>query len=103
MKNITFGITHHEVYSICTNETKIYWQGAQYIYKGLLLAFGTFLAWETRNIDIPALNDSKLIGFCVYNIVIICFVSHFFIYIFFLQKMTRLYISGTESRSRNQM
>ena len=68
-------ITHHEVYSICTNEAKIYWQGAQYIYKGLLLAFGTFLAWETRNIDVPALNDSKLIGFCVYNIVIICFVG----------------------------
>ena len=33
-----------------------------YAYKGLLMAFGCFLAWETRNVNIPALNDSKYIG-----------------------------------------
>ena len=28
----------------------------------ILQAFGCFLAWETRNVNIPALNDSKYIG-----------------------------------------
>lgn len=36
-----------------------------YIYKGLLMAFGCFLAWETRHVSIPALNDSKYIGLSV--------------------------------------
>jgi len=34
--------------------------------------FGCFLAWETREVTIPALNDSKYIGMSVYNVVIIC-------------------------------
>lgn len=40
-----------------------------YAYKGILLLFGLFLAWETRNVTIPALNDSKYIGMSVYNVV----------------------------------
>ena len=34
--------------------------------------FGCFLAWETRQVSIPALNDSKYIGMSVYNVVIMC-------------------------------
>ena len=34
--------------------------------------FGCFLAWETRHVSIPALNDSKYIGLSVYNVVIMC-------------------------------
>jgi len=30
------------------------------------------LAWETRHVSIPALNDSKHIGFSVYNVFITC-------------------------------
>ena len=36
--------------------------------KGILLIFGVFLAWETRNVHYPALNDSKNIGLAVYNV-----------------------------------
>jgi hypothetical protein len=43
----------------------------QLYFTGLLLLFGTYLAWETRKVHIPALNDSKLIGMCVYNTVIL--------------------------------
>jgi len=43
-----------------------------YAYKGMLLIFGAFLAWETRNVSIPALNDSKHVGMSVYNVVIMC-------------------------------
>ena len=35
--------------------------------KGILLIFGVFLAWETRNVHYPSLNDSKSIGLAVYN------------------------------------
>lgn len=38
------------------------WLGLLYSYKGILLLFGLFLAWETRNVKIPALNDSHYIG-----------------------------------------
>ena len=37
--------------------------------------FGCFLAWETRTVDIPALNDSKYIGMSVYNVVIMCVIG----------------------------
>ncbi|KAK3776915.1 hypothetical protein RRG08_065423 [Elysia crispata] len=35
-------------------------------------AFGSFLAWETRHVSIPALNDSQYIGMSEYNVVIMC-------------------------------
>ncbi|XP_061166831.1 gamma-aminobutyric acid type B receptor subunit 2-like [Saccostrea echinata] len=61
-----------ETFHVCYNEFQSYWLSAQYISKGALLALGTFLAWETRHIKVPSLNDSKYIGFCVYNIVVVC-------------------------------
>ena len=53
----------------CTQRTKLL--GVLYGYKGILLLFGVFLVWETRNVTIPALNDSKYIGISVYNVVIL--------------------------------
>lgn len=38
----------------------------------LFQLFGAFLAWETRNVQIPALNDSKYVGMSVYNVTIMC-------------------------------
>ncbi|GAB6023912.1 Metabotropic GABA-B receptor subtype 2, isoform C [Chamberlinius hualienensis] len=46
--------------------------GAIYLTKGLLMVIGCFLAWETRHVTIPALNDSKYVGMSVYNVVIMC-------------------------------
>lgn len=40
-----------------------------------LQLFGCFLAWETRNVSIPALNDSKYIGMSVYNVGIMCIIG----------------------------
>ncbi|XP_072171308.1 gamma-aminobutyric acid type B receptor subunit 2-like [Diadema setosum] len=54
----------------CTSQHQSKWLVALYAYKGLLLLFGVFLAWETRNVKIPALNDSHYIAVCVYNVVI---------------------------------
>lgn len=46
----------------CESDHLSYWLGAVYAFKGLLLVFGVFLAWETRAVTIPALNDSRYIG-----------------------------------------
>ena len=60
-----------EIYHFCSHRLETYWILSIYIYKGLFLAFGVFLAWETRNITVPELNDSKYIGACIYNVVVI--------------------------------
>ena len=51
-----------EIYIQNVSRYQLYWIGALFIINGLLLIFGAFLAWETRNITMAALNDSKLIG-----------------------------------------
>ncbi|XP_067619626.1 gamma-aminobutyric acid type B receptor subunit 2 isoform X2 [Eurosta solidaginis] len=56
----------------CQSEHMTIFVSIIYAYKGLLLIFGAFLAWETRHVSIPALNDSKHIGFSVYNVFITC-------------------------------
>ncbi|CAG9796235.1 unnamed protein product [Diatraea saccharalis] len=56
----------------CQSERMTIFIGVIYAYKGLLLVFGAFLAWETRHVSIPALNDSKHIGLSVYNVLIMC-------------------------------
>ncbi|XP_033627262.1 uncharacterized protein LOC117290084 [Asterias rubens] len=59
----------------CTSDYYVYWSAGLSSVKGLLLVFGAFLAWETRQVTIPLLNDSKLIGMSVYNVVILCIVG----------------------------
>jgi len=39
------------------------------------LLFGIFLAWETRNVSIPALNDSSYIGWSVYNVAVLSIIG----------------------------
>uniref|UniRef100_A0A914QW21 G-protein coupled receptors family 3 profile domain-containing protein n=1 Tax=Panagrolaimus davidi TaxID=227884 RepID=A0A914QW21_9BILA len=41
----------------------------------MLMIFGCFLAWETRAVNVPALNDSKYIGMSVYNVVVMCVIG----------------------------
>ncbi|XP_070534990.1 gamma-aminobutyric acid type B receptor subunit 2-like [Ptychodera flava] len=63
------------IWITCDSRKAIYWLGALYAVKGILLIFGAFLAWETRNVTVVALNDSKYIGTSVYNVVILSFVG----------------------------
>ncbi|XP_031555480.1 gamma-aminobutyric acid type B receptor subunit 2-like [Actinia tenebrosa] len=56
----------------CQSSSTYLWLGILFGYKGILLLFGAFLAWETRKVTITALNDSKYIGFSVYNVFILC-------------------------------
>ncbi|CAH0549470.1 unnamed protein product [Brassicogethes aeneus] len=56
----------------CASERMTIFVGTIYAYKGLLMIFGAFLAWETRRVSIPALNDSRHVGLSVYNVAIMC-------------------------------
>ena len=51
--------------SVCRSDLNSIWQIMLYAIKGIVLIFGVFLAWQTRKVTIPALNDSKFIGKCV--------------------------------------
>ncbi|XP_073949061.1 gamma-aminobutyric acid type B receptor subunit 3, partial [Choristoneura fumiferana] len=55
---------------VCKSQNTTGWLCALYAYKGLLLLVGVYMAWETRNVKISALNDSKYIGISVYSVVI---------------------------------
>nr|XP_006817895.1 PREDICTED: gamma-aminobutyric acid type B receptor subunit 1-like [Saccoglossus kowalevskii] len=55
---------------LCDSIYFTYWMAFIYIYKGILILFGIFLAWETRKVEIPGLNDSRQIGFSVYNVMV---------------------------------
>lgn len=59
----------------CDCQHKAIWFGVLFATKGLLLLFGVFLAWETRHVKIPALNDSRYVGMSVYNVVILSVVG----------------------------
>ncbi|XP_022239311.1 gamma-aminobutyric acid type B receptor subunit 1-like isoform X2 [Limulus polyphemus] len=59
----------------CESENNAIWLGLMYGYKGLLLIFGIFLAYETRSVKIKQLNDSRLVGMSIYNVVVLCLIT----------------------------
>ncbi|KAK9307833.1 hypothetical protein QLX08_001913 [Tetragonisca angustula] len=64
------GVVYQPQVEVCRSQHTNSWLGALYIYKGLLLIVGVYMAWETRHVKIPALNDSQYIGMSVYFVVI---------------------------------
>nr|XP_006818866.1 PREDICTED: gamma-aminobutyric acid type B receptor subunit 1-like [Saccoglossus kowalevskii] len=81
--------------SSCTSENLGYFMAAILSIKLLLLLFGVFLAWETRKVHIPALNDSRYIGICIYNVVILCGLGAPLVYILRFQPTLCYVISST--------
>ncbi|KAH3769086.1 hypothetical protein DPMN_170333, partial [Dreissena polymorpha] len=59
----------------CVSKQSTYFAWTIYIFEGMMLSFGAFLAWETRHVTIEALNDSHQIGLCLYNVVILSAVA----------------------------
>jgi hypothetical protein len=51
-------------------DANLFWYGLLYGFKGLLLIFGLFLAYETRSVKLKQINDSRLIGMSIYNVVV---------------------------------
>ncbi|XP_077861922.1 gamma-aminobutyric acid type B receptor subunit 2-like, partial [Saccoglossus kowalevskii] len=80
---------------LCESEHMSYWIGTLYSIKSVLLLFGVFLAWETRKVSIPILNDSRYIGICIYNVVILCGLGAPLVYALRFQSMMRYTITST--------
>lgn len=56
-------------------DAHLMWYGVIFGWKGLLLIFGLFLAYETRSAKIKQINDARLVGMSVYNVVILCAIT----------------------------
>ncbi|XP_063990273.1 gamma-aminobutyric acid type B receptor subunit 2 isoform X2 [Diachasmimorpha longicaudata] len=64
------GVVYQPQVEVCRSQHTNGWLASLYAYKGLLLVVGVYMAWETRHVKIPALNDSQYIGMSVYSVVI---------------------------------
>ena len=60
-----------EVFEKCVCDNFNYLIGALYVYKGLLVVFGLFLAYESRNVKYYYINDSRFTSIAVYIVVIV--------------------------------
>ena len=56
---------------MCNCENYGYLIGALYVYKGLLVVFGLFLAYESRNVKYFYINDSRFVSITMYIVVIL--------------------------------
>ncbi|RWS04643.1 gamma-aminobutyric acid type B receptor subunit 1-like protein, partial [Dinothrombium tinctorium] len=56
-------------------DANLIWYGIVYGYKGLILIFGLFLSYETRSIKLKQMNDSRLVGMSIYNVVVLCMIT----------------------------
>ncbi|XP_041350597.1 gamma-aminobutyric acid type B receptor subunit 2-like isoform X2 [Gigantopelta aegis] len=59
----------------CTSSNQIYFMGTLFGVQGIILLFGVFLSLQTRKVTVDGLNDSKMIGVCIYNVVVLSFLG----------------------------
>ncbi|XP_064213785.1 gamma-aminobutyric acid type B receptor subunit 1 isoform X3 [Tribolium castaneum] len=59
----------------CESHHNNVWLSVIYAYKGLVLIFGLFLAYETRSVKVKQINDSRYVGMSIYNVVILCLIT----------------------------
>lgn len=59
----------------CESVNNSIWLGVMYGFKGLILVFGLFLAYETRSLKVKQINDSRYVGMSIYNVVILCLIT----------------------------
>lgn len=59
------------IYEVCYCDNFGYLIGALYVYKGLLVVFGLFLAYESRNVKYFYINDSRFVSITMYIVVIL--------------------------------
>ena len=56
-------------------DANMIWYAIIFGWKGLLMIFGLFLAYETRSTKVKLINDSRFVGMSVYNVVILCTIT----------------------------
>ncbi|GFS03758.1 metabotropic gamma-aminobutyric acid receptor [Elysia marginata] len=60
---------------LCHSDNITVWLGVVFGYKGILLIFGIFLAYETRSVKLKQVNDSRFVGMSIYNVVVLCVIT----------------------------
>ncbi|ETN78690.1 7 transmembrane receptor [Necator americanus] len=63
------------ILELCQSSHQEVWIGLVLGYKCLLLVFGLFLAYESRNLKLRYVNDSRLVGLAIYNVAILSLVT----------------------------
>ena len=56
--------------TLCSSDTSHIWIPILLVYKAVELVFSLIFAFETRKVKVKELNNSKIIVFCVYTLVI---------------------------------
>ena len=56
--------------TLCSSDTSHIWIPVLLVYKAVELVFSLIFAFETCKVKVKELNDSKIIVFCVYTLVI---------------------------------
>ena len=56
--------------TLCSSDISHIWIPILLVYKAVELVFSLIFAFETRKVKVKELNDSKIIVFCVYTIVV---------------------------------
>lgn len=59
----------------CSSKNINIWLGIMFGYKGVLLIFGLFLAYETRSVKLKQVNDSRFVGMSIYNVSVLCVIT----------------------------
>lgn len=75
----------------CSARYLTIWLALIFVYKGILLLYGLFLSYETRNVVYAHLNDSRVIGICVYNVVVLSTIGAFLTLILNNEQYEELY------------
>ena len=57
-------------YEFCTCDKFSYLIGALFVFKGLIVLCGLFLAYETRNVNYKHINDTKYVSIATYVVAI---------------------------------
>eukprot|EP00057_Strongylocentrotus_purpuratus_P026472 XP_011680946.1 PREDICTED: gamma-aminobutyric acid type B receptor subunit 2-like [Strongylocentrotus purpuratus] len=77
---------------MCESTNQIFFLIIMFGIKGILVMFGIFLAWETRDVAVSDLNDSKYIAFSVYTVAVTLAVAVPTSYLFMYQVDRRFII-----------
>ncbi|XP_036358945.1 probable G-protein coupled receptor 156 isoform X2 [Octopus sinensis] len=56
----------------CCCEFEYIWMSLLFIYKGSVLSFGLYVAWQIRNITLPSMDDAKPMILIILTVFILC-------------------------------